>query len=273
MALLMPSTSKNFVALADEAADELFNNGTTLSSAVADIAKREALNPEEVRRLVEKANVIATVRMLRISTDRKATIALAEVGDVLDLTHPAATTSDTESDGAEPMPEQEKTAVLKEHRRNAFMDLEAIFRVHGQVKTAQEFKRNTAHVDIFKKRRALEEAKMKKVACEIRIKDSIDYLASEFSKYEGPDFEKFAAEVVALHGKKSAPVLASLAQYLRCKADLTKTADYIIDDTTKLHRKIAEVCTGLADILKQESTIATLSKELSDKWNEAKGLA
>ena len=164
--------------------------------------------------------------MLRASTYRKATIALADYDSVIGATHPAAVTDEDFED--EEVPVQEKTAVLRENRRNAYMDLEAIFKMHGQVKTAQEYKRNTSHVSLFRKRRELEEAKMQKAACEIHVKDAIDYLASEFSKYNGPDFSKFAAEALALHGNKAKPVIASMSVYLRCKTDMDKVAEYTI---------------------------------------------
>lgn len=273
MALLMPSTNKNFMALADEAADALFNKGTSLSQAVADIAIREKFTPEETKRLVEKANVVATVRMLRISTDKKATIDLAEYTEVLAKTHPVAevtgqdpSTAPQETEDSEM---QEKTAVLKENRRNAFMDLQDIFKVHGVEKTAGALNKPTSHVALFKKRRELEELKLQKSASEVKIKDAIDYIVSEFSKYNGPSFEKFASEALALHGRKATSVIKSIGNYLKCPVSLEKQAEYIVDDTTKLHKKLAEVCSGLSSLIEKDKNIATLRQDLESSWGSA----
>ena len=266
----MPTTSKNFQELASEAADKLFDAGTSLDAAVAEVATREKLNPEEVRRLVEKTNVVATVKMLRASTDRKATIDLAEYETVLGKTHPTAEAKQPDTEVQEDSA-QEKTAVLRENRRNAFMDLQDIFKLHGQTKVAGEYKRNMSHVAVFHKRRELEEAKLQKSACEMLVKDAIDFLASEFSKYNGPCFEKFATEAITLHGGTCLPILKSLAGYLRCPLTLNKTADYIVDDTTALHKKLAEVCTGVAKILACDAQVAKLSEDLRQSWSAAVG--
>lgn len=263
----LPTTSKDFLTLADEVTDQFFKNGTPLNEGVAKVAIRAALNPEEVKRLVEKSNVVATVRMLRMSTDKKATIDLADYDAVIEKTHPSDDESYTEE------PTHEKTAVLREERkrRNTYMDLMDVFKIHGQQKTASDSKKNTDHIAVFKLGKQVEELKLRKIATEAIVKDSIDFLASEFSKYNAPDFQKFASEAVALHGKVCLPVLDSLAAYVKCKYDLTKTAEYIIDDTTQMHVKLAEICTGLKALVWQDSVIKQASDALDRGWRAAKG--
>lgn len=263
--LVLPTTNRDFTSLADEAADTLFRDGTNLTTSVADIAIREELNPTEVKRLTEKTNVIATVRMLKSSTDKKATIDLADYAEVMEKTHPKAEVATVDSE-----PEHEKTAVLREYKKvNALMGLDQIFKLGGQIKTAQEYKRPDGHVEVFKLRKSVEELKLKKVATEAKIKDGIDYLASEFSKYNGPDFTKFAAEALAVQGAKCRPVLDSLANYIRCKYDHQKTAEYIVNDMTPLHQKLAQVCENLVTMIRQEHEIDATTAQLADKWAKA----
>ena len=272
MSIVLPSTTKDFALLAEEVADKLFKSGTPLTDGVSEVAMREGLNPTEVKRLTEKTNVLATVRMLRSSTDKKATIDLADYSEVMEKTHPVAETSSDDEDEDNDMPDgQEKTAALRETRkRNAFADLQTIFNLHGHAKTASEYKKPTQHVAIFKIKKDLEELKQQKMAMEIKVKDGLDFLASEFSKYNGPDFGKFASEAIAVNGKKCLPVIDSLAAYTRCKYDNTKVASYIVNDTTSLHVKLASVCKSIVDIIAYENRVKALEETLAKTWEAAK---
>lgn len=273
MSLLLPTTNKNFQAMAERAADKLFSDGTPLNTSVADIAKELQLNPEELRRLVEKTNLVATVKLLTVSTDKKATLDLAEYEEVLNNTHPVVSDQKPveEEPAVEEAPVTEKTAGRGRRRVNAYDDFVTIFGLTGHEKTASALEKNKSHVSIFHKKRELEESKLAKAASEILAKDSLDWLASEFSRYNGPSFSKFAEEALALHGVKCTPIIKGLSGYLKCQVDMEKVASHIIDDTTAPHKKLAELCGHLEDLVAHDLKIISLKADLDSEWASALG--
>lgn len=255
----MPATDKNFKGLAEQAVEKCLSGGETLEDSVVSIAKKNLLNPEEVKRLVEKSNLLMSLRHLR-SENKKASFALVDYASVLSRTHP---TDNTESDHVES--KSTKTASILPRTRTRHT-VEA-FKVAEMCKHAAASNPYTSR-DVFTLRKAIEEAKLEKAACELRVQDRIDWLASEFSRSNAPDFSKFASESVALYGQVAEPVVSGLANYLGVKGNLEKVAG-IIDNTTPLLGAMKEVCTGVKNLVKQASQLSTLQKELSWCYKEA----
>lgn len=236
MSVVLPGTSRNFNSLAEEAASLFLEKEVPLTDAVATIAIREKLNPLEVKRLTEKANVVATVRMLHISQDKKVTFDLAKYSDVLNKTH-----------STDDIPEDKPVVkVAEKKRQKKVLEFSDIFPC-SQKKTTHGGTQKTAAemAGLFKRKREKEKLLQEKIACEMQIKDGIDYLASEFMKLNGPDFSKFASEAITLYGIKCKPILDSLANYLQAVYDHEKTANYVINNLTPIHNKFASVYTNV----------------------------
>lgn len=283
--LIMPTTSTNFQALADGIVDGFFRNNVPLTDGIAKVAVEREFTPEEVTRLTEKTNTAASLYFLKTAEDKKGSFKLAELEDVLRRTHTG--------DGPEeedPPAGQEKTAsaVTKDgspfavytglpQREAPRFDFAACFH-NGQEKTAaaSEAKSGVSMADIFFLEKCLAESRQEKMATELAVQDGIDFLASEFHVWNGPDFGKFAADSLAAYGPAAMPVLEGLAAYLRVPAGtLEKSAAAdpgpCVDDTTPRMRVMEGVCGGMRRIIKLAADIRTLETALQDGWRSVKG--
>ena len=261
--LIMPSTDVNFQALAENITSDFFTNNVPLSDGIVKTAKEHSFTPEEVRRLVEHTNTAASLHLLKTAADKKGTFTLAQVDLVLQETHPAAS-------------EEEKTASVYTglpHTRKAVA-------THAEMeKAASESLQKTAQKPqigamqaMFTVRKALDEKKLEKTALAFKVQDKLDYLASEFSRWQGPDFNKFATDCRHAFGEKSVPVLEGLAKYLRVPLEKTAANVDFVDDRTPQIQAMQEVCTGLEGLLKLGSEITELEDVLGKIWGGMKGL-
>lgn len=282
--LIMPTTTTDFQALADGIVDDFFRNDVALTDGIAKVAVDREFTPEEVTRLTEKTNTTASLYFLKTAEDKKGSFKLAELEDVLRRTHAG--------DGPEeedPPAGQEKTASAVTKNGSPFavytglpqreaprFDFAACFH-SGREKTASagETKPGVSMADIFSLEKCLAESRQEKMATELAVQDGIDFLASEFHVWNGPDFGKFAADSLAAYGDVAMPVLEGLAAYLHIPGDgIQKTAadthqDYV-DDTTP-HMKVMEgICDGMSRIVKLSGEIGHLEQSLRDRWKEAK---
>jgi len=242
--LIMPSTDVNFQVLAENITNDFFTNGTALADGVVKVAKEHSFTPEEVTRLVEKTNTAASLHLLKTATDKKATFTLAQPELVLRQTHPAN----------EP---REKAASYKgiPFTRKTRQSPPLLKAAASNESETPDIKPMQA---LFVVRKALDERKRQKVASELKVQDRVDYLASEFNVWNGPDFGKFANDCMLLFGSKARPVLTGLAKYLQ--APLAKTAEDVdfIDDRTDHVQAMREICSGLEDIVKLAGEISDL---------------
>ena len=257
--MILPQSSIPFDKLAEEASNELFSNGVALNDSVVKIAQRERLNPEEVKRLVEKANLCATLTMLKAASDKKAEIFLADPTEVLSATH---FSKDTDK-------KIEKTASTFSipNLRSQRM-LKDINLMPQYTKTASSLESKKSPRDFFVLTKKVEELSRQKVAEEIKVKDSLDYIISEFSKMRAPDFGKFAEEVYTIYGEPAIPVLTKIANITRDKLEptLEKTAQ-MVDDSTPLMKKYASINTGLVNIIMLDSELSTTKQNITKFWS------
>lgn len=248
--MILPTNQNDFDKLAHEVTSSFFTDGATLNDGIIKVAQRENLNPEEVRRLVERTNVSTTVQMLKISTDKNIEFKLAEYDSVINATHPSGT--------SQPVVETSGCSEIPSALPNMFAFDGPGFAISTD-KVASENPVNLAR-EIFLCKKAMEEDKQGIIVAESRILNNIDRLVSEFETYNGPSFSKFANEAYTLDGDFSKPIINAIAGMLRTKVVVEKTAG-IIDDTTELLSKYASIRNDLA-------TIVSLRSSLSE--NEAK---
>lgn len=260
--MILPQSKVQFDKLAEEASGELFSNGVALNQSVVKIAQREKLNPEEVKRLVEKTNLHATLTMLKAASDKRAEIFLADPEEVLKETHfnkeepPVVKVASTNFS----IPNLRIASITKDVKLHPGID-----------KTATTDASKLSPKQSFTLTKKIEELSRKKVAEEIKVKDSLDFIISEFSKMRAPDFSKFAEEVYTIYGEPAVPVLHKISKITRDSftEKLEKLAT-LVDDTTPLLKKYAEINSGLVNIIIIDSEITQNKKELSDFWGKVK---
>jgi len=220
--MFMSSTLKDFDKLADEVVNSFLSDSVPLETSIIKVAGREELNPEEVKRLVEKANTNTAIKLIKISTEGSMEFGLADYSAILKETHSESTPSITEPIAT---PSTEKVAMINT------ID-EDIFSIVFPKKPAEKIASDTPNLkEVFKTKMALEVLGRQKVAAELRFRKSADALLSEFSNLYSPDFNKFACEAFTLYGNTALPILDSIAENIREPKEFTKVA-YVINDVT-----------------------------------------
>lgn len=85
----MSIASSHYDRLADDVVSMYFDHGTDLSEGVAKVAQREALNPEEIHRVVERANQSAFSELRKEGgEDHTFEFPLADMGRINGILHP-----------------------------------------------------------------------------------------------------------------------------------------------------------------------------------------
>lgn len=234
--MILQTTPIDFDKLADETVSTFYNDGTPLSDAITKVAMRECLNPEEIKRLVERSNTGAVLRLLKVATDKKAEIDLADPEEVLKNTH---------------APTQPKD-VVKEASDFSIPDLRPSkldINLKSFIKIAEKEEpgKPIGAVEFFKLEKRAHELLNRKTSLELSIQRDLDYLVSEFSKQNPPDFQKFASEALTLH-EGSQYILTKLASLIEESAEFEKTAE-IIDDTQPLLIKMGSLLDQIDKLL------------------------
>lgn len=242
--LIMPSTEIDFQGLAENISADFFGRGIALADGVVKVAKENDFTPEEIKRLVEKTNTQASIHMLKTAEDKKACFDLVHFAEVLARTHPYG--EETEEKMASlytGLPIKQPKPVLE--------------------KNAQEEVEEIPDIDAFDALHCLhdnlENARLKKVACELQLEKNISELCQMFNHADAPDFCKFANEAEDYFGPLASGTLEAVAKYLRTPLE-KQACTGVIDDTTLPMQKLAEICHGLLDYEKLDTEISILNK-------------
>lgn len=289
--MFLDQTHRNFDGLAEEAATNFFSKGTNLSDSIVTIATREKLNPMEIQRLVEKSNTAATLKLLRISTDKKAEFEVAVYEDVIKDIYPEKKTESPVSKGnseyEKSAPNAKKTVekvaseILSTSRsysdiygtslpntRKKF-DKTASFNIPTvSLNKVVEKKEPSMASKVFKLSKDIEESVQRKVACEIKIQDNAERIISDFSMYNAPSFSKFANEVYTSLGKSSVPLLKGIASSLKEDTNFQKVASGYVNDTSKTFKMFKEAQDNLVELVSLQKEIREKKNELSDFYSQ-----
>ena len=266
--LIMPSTARDFSGMAASIASDFFRGGESLEDGIVKTAKENALTPEEVRRLVEKTNTTASIQLLRSEGDKKRVFDVADFARVIRRTHPTAEQAEEEN----PQEEREAYHGLPSTREDdedsaAEEDTDESADKHHAEKKAEEAGTSlpggkaALPSHIFRAKFLLEGAMREKYAAERKIRDNLDAIISEFSILRAPDFQKFAADAMALYGDAAVSVLTPMAEYLGEKMPMEKT-EGIVDDRGRLMRLLGDSCEGLCKIAGQAAEIEELKRAI-----------
>ncbi len=254
--MILPANEHDFEVLAQEAATGFLTNGDLLNDGVVKIASRENLNPEEIRRLIEKTNLVTTLQMLKVSTDKQVEFALADYDQVIAKTHPA-------NQGLTVEQMDKAAADISDHFPDMYVDESdrvSFTKAEKKANTEQNLSR-----EIFRARQKLDYLKQQKVAAELKVVSGMESLLSVFERYHGPDFTKFANTLYTLEGESARPVIETLSIMLRIPVQLEKVAE-IIDDADPLLKKYAQVKHSLVAIIEAQQLITKTAQEHDSLW-------
>lgn len=223
--MLFETNSIDFDKLGSEAASLFFDASIPLNEIVVKLAEENELNPEELKRLVEKTNTFTSVKMIKAASDKTVEFDLADYAFILKQTHPEGyvTTQKikTASEIPEKMPETLKDLTLLGAQTHSFFETK-IEKVAAESKTKPMTK-------IFKLQQEISKIGQEKVAAELSFKKAADQLISNFSNLYGPDFTKFANEAYTLYGEPGKCILNVLAESVRVSTEFNKVA-YVVND-------------------------------------------
>lgn len=257
--MFLPATTKNFDALADEVVSAHFLDNSSLQDNLVKVASRESLNPNEVQRLVERTNTFASLRLLKTAMDKEAGLELVDYDTALGKTHPKDKESLTKEASVAPtlhIPNMRKTPGLE---KVAFAKMET-----------KEVPIKVNHIkNIFTLKKEAGDIRMRKVAAELKASEGMDALLADFTRTQGPEFQKFANEALTLHGPCASPILESLASTLREPSEFTKVAN-LVDDHTTPHKVFSTVLESLHSIVKLAQDLDTTEAKLAAAWSSAK---
>jgi hypothetical protein len=264
MSMILPKSNIDFDQLANTVANQFLVDGVALTDGVIKTATDLQLNPEQIKRLVERSNVFATVGFIKAASDKKAEFALADTEKVLFATH----ADDTASIKKEACNVSDIPVSLPDCRDRAYDD--GILKEAYTLETKETPKKENRLSMIFNLEKHATELLNIKMATELQIQDNIDFIISEFSKWKAPDFSKFASESMTVYGSKAAPILKKIAAYIDEDVDLEKVS-YVVDDTDTLLVKMGEVIDGLVKVIEVTSDISRAQSELQSTWDDVKG--
>ena len=265
--MFLESTTKNFDGMANAVVHRFFTEKVPLIDTVIKEANDKCLNPEEVKRLVEKTNTAATVQMIKSASDGVLEFDLVEVNTVLSTTHPEGTggapmasSPNSVAASTQGMLNTLKTAAQADGYFSALLEKKASYR-GSKPKPLRE---------LFALKQDLEKLGQEKVAAELQFKAATDRLISDFSSLYGPDFSKFANEVYSIYGEPACPLLEALAGSVRETAAPEKVA-YCIDDTTARHQlfKTAQDAILQANVIHAKQILG--KEKLALAWETVKG--
>lgn len=250
--LIMPANAKNFQQMAATIANDFFTRGTTLEDGIVKAAEQFEMTPEEVKRLVEKTNTAASIQLLRSAENKKDSFDLAKFASVIRRTHSTAPEASAEQERAYSGIPNTRDVLPKPVEKTA-----------AEVPVSSEASFSAA--SLFALRQHIGAMQQEKVAAELAVRDGIDWLLSEFSALNGPDFAKFASEASALYGTAASVVLPGMASYLNAPEGVEKLAEgAFVDDTTPVMRRMASVCEGLAKLASIETNVSEAA--MAERW-------
>lgn len=259
--MFMSSTLKDFDKLADEVVSSFLNDSVPISAGIVKVAARDELNPEEIKRLVEKSNTNAAIKLIKVSTEGSVEFDLADYSKILKETH--SDSVDTPEESVTSETSTEKIAMINT------MDKEDVFSIVFPKKAVEKVASDPLTMNkVFKGKLRGEILGRKKVALELKFKKCADTLLGEFNNLYAPDFQKFACEAYTLFGNTALPILEALASDVREPKEFSKVA-YIIDDVSNKQLNLfKEAHTTLTDICSIIVEIADSKTEVKEAWSE-----
>jgi len=246
-----------FKKMAQDVVDSYLKRSVPLADGLAKMSLDNALNPEQVKNLVQLANTMAHLTLFDQKNDGDKVVEF-------DPADPAAVTKQVFVNGEPVTPDAAESS--GKDPSDMFGDLGDILdKVKAVLKGNGESANTCSSSTVPEQESACEPApnsetspakrqmliiKIRKVASELEnkqyqaayeYKDELDKLASDFAKLYGADFKNFEKDAFALRGELAVPVIADLRHCLRMpkptETQFAKTAR-VVDSKTKEMRSL-----------------------------------
>jgi hypothetical protein len=261
--MFLQSNQKNFDKFAEDVVTDFLTQATPLSDAIVKLADTNMLKPEEVKRVVEKANTLATIRLIKTAQNGDLTFDLADPDKVLGRTHPEGTP------GA-PVVEPTPSTIQKEAMPNTLKTRADGYRYLDELRSQPKVAEANSHApnlkEIFRLKHKGETLGRQKVAAELAFRKSVDSLLGDFNNLYGPDFSKFANEAHTIYGEDATPLLGAIAENVKAPTEFSKVA-YVIDDVNNEQHKLFKVAqTAVMDVTRLTTEITETKAALADAW-------
>ena len=243
---------EHFQKLAKTAVSEFVEKGTPLEDSVTKTAVSNELNPEQVRNLVQLANVMAH-KMLSDKKDETGEDRIIDIGDFEPLT-PSKIIEKVYSGKAVPCSE-DSTAVVDSSDKildffgdlcdSCGLDLETgssseKIEIPGEKERADKENEAARGIAIIRIRKAAEYIDNESKDAAVEYRHVLDKVASEFAKLYGPSYEEFEKSALSWRGTNGTPVLNDIRSCLGLDSLKQETAVKIasvrrlVDTDTKL---------------------------------------
>jgi hypothetical protein len=244
-----------FKKLAQDAVDAFLKRSVPLDDGLAKTALDNALNPEQVKNLVQLANTMAHLTLFDQKNDGDKIVEFdpadpATVIKKVFVNGEPVTPDSSESSASDPSDMfgdlgdvLDKVKAVLKGSGAAAADTPAS--TEQEVATEQpqnpEVSPAKRQMLIIKIRKVASELESKQHQAAYEYKDELDKLAADFAKLYGSDFNEFEKDAFALRGELAVPVIADLRHCLRLprpvESQFVKTAR-VVDSKTREIRSL-----------------------------------
>lgn len=243
---------EHFQKLARTAVSEFVEKGTPLEDSVTRTAVSNELNPEQVRNLVQLANVMAH-KMLSDKKDEADGDRIIDIGDFEPLT-PSKIIEKVYSGRDVPSSTDSSASLAGSDRILDFfgdlfdscgVDVETggsgeEIEIPGEKERAEKEDEASRGIAIIRIRKTAEYIDNESKDAAVEYRHVLDKVASEFAKLYGPPYEEFEKEALSWRGTGGVPVLNDIRSCLGLEpleqgtAEKVASVRRLVDTDTKL---------------------------------------
>lgn len=264
---------QDYENLASNAVNSYFSSGTPLNDSILKIAQEHEFNPDQIKRLVEMANVKTFLKSFNGPDGKGKNIEfdVADSDSVMKkfygpkkVTITKVTVSSGGDDFLSDLPD-----MMRNTRHGKLPDLPE----EMEEKTA-EAPRPKREVVIRHLRKVAEDLTNTIYAKEHDYVENLEKLAGEFRKYYGPDFGEFEKTAVHLYGTGVGGILKDLRTLINYKGgdlDLEKTASVnkVVVKETLLTKTLGQMYEDKQEQVKYAKAVRLANQKLRTLTNAA----
>lgn len=272
---MRPLRIEDFEKLAKRIVAEHLGKNTPVIDNVVKVAEEMGLNPNQVKNLVQLANKMTHLALFERKNDGDKIIDFSPIDpdDVLRKLYPEGEPEEDVASVCEPDAVDRITDLLG--------DLPSSLDGTDVSETLPEENNEAADPDgtpyptspnrrsvlVIKIRKVAEELESKKLGAAWEYREELDKIASDFAKLNGPSYEEFEKDALAVRGRSAIPVLSDIRNCLKLPGIKTvvleKTAR-VVDTDTPLMRRFDELVKLSNQYDDCEAAVAYLKKEVGN---------
>lgn len=235
---------EQFDKMAKEVVASYLNDSIPLEQGVVKTALEQELNPDQIKNLVQLANMMAHLTLFDRKKDGDKIVEFepADPSSVLKQIYregPTAQEAPAEVEGPDRASDMfggmsELLDKVKDMLGRNDGPVEEVTETPGG-ETAVEVSPQKKQMLIIKIRKVAADLNDKRLQCAHKYKEELDKLATAFAKLYGPDLDEFEKDAMSARGHAALPVLSDIRRCLRMDTltenDLVKSARVVDTDT------------------------------------------